>query len=588
MNTKIARESITYQGKSYFAVRSKTCAKILQIRSTGNSCLKCIGCISSMKRKLEQDKENIKTNMCKNEQETNETLKEKLKSLAPNVCDKQLLLIESQIKASNRNKQGIRWDKDIISMSISMYNRNPGVYRDIIQNGWLQLPSESLVSLYKNSVKQGPGILPDMMTWMEDEAKRQNVKKEGYYGGIILDEMAIQDDLQIVNTKSGTQIFGLSDIETDVKRMKMLNVDKVEENLANHVQQYVFNGLSGFRWPFANFPNRQADPAEIFITTWKCIDALQDHGFSPIYCCMDGSSNNRAFLKMHFNGDPVDSHMKAKFYRNPMKSIIFIMDPPHLLKKIRNSILSSGFLESHQRLLSINGKFIIWKMWIDAYKWDPLNSFQIHRKLTDEHIFPNNAQKMRNKLAYECLDDEMLNLMTQYSATLTPSAQDDLGAVIEFLKQTSFLVRFFRDTRPVREREDTRLKAFRESYDWFKGWEKQNSGEQNVHKRHKSLLTMETRENLDYLFHGFMSLVEICINQLKFDLVPSRINSDIIENIFCQQRSLYHGANSNPNYNEYRTAINSIVLGQTTTSRKSNAGGNGRTRPFALGRPIQT
>jgi len=203
------------------------------------------------------------------------------------------------------------------------------------------------------------------------------VKKEGYYGGIILDEMAIQDDLQIVNTKSGTQIFGLSDTETDVKRMKMLNVGKVEENLANHVQQYVFNGLSGFRWPFANFPNRQADPAEIFITTWKCIDALQDHGFSPIYCCMDGSSNNRAFLKMHFNGDPVDSHMKAKFYRNPMKSIIFIMDPPHLLKKIRNSILSSGFLESHQRLLSINGKFIIWKMWIDAYKWDRLNSFQI-------------------------------------------------------------------------------------------------------------------------------------------------------------------------------------------------------------------
>jgi len=151
MNTKIARQSITYQGKSYFAVRSKTCAKILQIRSTGNSCLKCIGCISSMKRKLEQDKENIKTNMCKNEQETNETLKEKLKSLAPNLCDKQLLLIESQIKASNRNKQGIRWDKDIISMSISKYNRNPGVYRDIIQNGWLVSIRITCITLQKLS-----------------------------------------------------------------------------------------------------------------------------------------------------------------------------------------------------------------------------------------------------------------------------------------------------------------------------------------------------------------------------------------------------------------------------------------------------
>lgn len=84
---------------------------------------------------------------------------------------------------------------------------------------------------------------------------------------------------------------------------------------------------------------------------------------------------------------------------------------------------------------------------------------------------------------------------------------------------------------------------------------------------------MDTREDLDYLFHGFMSLVEICINQLKFDLVHSRINSNIIETTLCQQRSLYHGEYSNPNKNEYRTAINSIVLGQSTTSRKTYVGG---------------
>lgn len=126
--------------------------------------------------------------------------------------------------------------------------------------------------------------------------------------------------------------------------MKMLNAGCVSESLAKHVQQYLSNGLSGFCWPFANFPNRQADPAEIFVTTWKCIDALTEFGFSPVYCCMDGSSNKRAFLKMHFEGDPVSSKMIAPFYRDPTKQIIFIMDPPHLLKKIRNSVLSSGFL----------------------------------------------------------------------------------------------------------------------------------------------------------------------------------------------------------------------------------------------------
>lgn len=89
----------------------------------------------------------------------------------------------------------MRWDKEIVSMAISIYNRNPGVYRDIIHQKWLQLPSESLVYLYKNSVRQGPGILPDIMTWMKNEAIRQNIPTSGYYGGIILDEMSIQKDL---------------------------------------------------------------------------------------------------------------------------------------------------------------------------------------------------------------------------------------------------------------------------------------------------------------------------------------------------------------------------------------------------------
>lgn len=455
-----------------------------------------------------------------------------------------------------------------------------------MQQKWLQLPSESLVSLYKNAVRQGPGILPDMMTWMKNEAKRQNVPAEGYFGGVILDEMALQEDLQIVNTANGTQMVGLSDSGEDVKYMKMLNTGKMSENLSNHVQQYLFNGFTGFRWPFANFPNRQAEPAEIFLTTWKSIDALTDYGFSPLYCCMDGSSNNRAFLKMHFEGDPVSHKMIAPFYRNPEKQIIFIMDPPHLLKKIRNSVLSSGFLQSHQRLLTINGKFIIWKMWIDAFTWDRLNTFKSHQKLTSEHIFPNGAQKMRNKLAYDCLNEDMLHLMVSYAASLSPAGQEDLSQVIEFLRRTSFLVNFFLDSRPVKCKNDQRLTTLREAYDWFKAWESEVCIDEDVHKRHRGLLTMETREDLDFLYHGFMSLVDICVDKLHIPLVPSRLNSDVIENIFCQQRAIYHGANTNPNYNEYRTGINSIILGQTTTSRKSNAGIKEPAKPFALGKPV--
>lgn len=214
-----------------------------------------------------------------------------LKSIAPNLHDNQLTLIQSQIVASNmKSKKEMRWDKDVICMALSLFNRNPAAYRDITQNSWLNLPSEQLIKLYKNAVQQKPGIVPDMMLWMSNEAKRQKLVNEGYYGGIILDEMAIQEDVQLVHTKMDTKIFGLSDSGQDVRRMQALNDGKIECQLANHVQQFMFSGLSGFRWPFANFPNVQAPPGEIFVTTWSCIDELYRWGFKPIYCCMDGSA----------------------------------------------------------------------------------------------------------------------------------------------------------------------------------------------------------------------------------------------------------------------------------------------------------
>jgi hypothetical protein len=54
------------------------------------------------------------------------------------------------------------------------------------KNGWLNLPSERLLFLYKSAIKQKPGIIPDMMAWMRKEALRQNIQKCGFYGGIFL------------------------------------------------------------------------------------------------------------------------------------------------------------------------------------------------------------------------------------------------------------------------------------------------------------------------------------------------------------------------------------------------------------------
>ena len=116
--------------------------------------------------------------------------------------------------------------------------------------------------MYKTAVQQKPGIVPDMMQWMSQEAARQNIPPHVMFGGLIMDEMSIQEDLAITKDKQGQQLVGLSDSGKQCFLMNMADGGRVDRKLANHVLQYSFHGLSGFRWSFANYPNNQGSPAE--------------------------------------------------------------------------------------------------------------------------------------------------------------------------------------------------------------------------------------------------------------------------------------------------------------------------------------
>ena len=53
-------------------------------------------------------------------------------------------------------------------------------------------------------------------------------------------------------------------------------------------------------------------------------------------------------------------------------------------------------------------------------------------------------------------------------------------------------------------------------------------------------------------------------------IIPGKVNSDLTENWFCQQRTLAHGANTNPTARDYGIAVNALVIMQTPMSTKPN------------------
>ena len=129
-----------------------------------------------------------------------------------------------------------------------------------------------------------------------------------------------------------------------------------------------------------------------------------------------------------------------------------------LFEKKRNNIESSDSINVNNtgRYLTINDVPVLWDHWKECFDFNFQNGFSIHRKLTEEHIQLTPASKIRNHLAIQVLDKDMLYLMKAYQAT-----QDDperLSSSISGLENTSELVLIFSDKdRPISTLTDERI-----------------------------------------------------------------------------------------------------------------------------------
>ena len=270
---------------------------------------------------------------------------------------------------------------------------------------------------------QNPGINDDVLHWMWLSAINTvpPITIEGRYGGIILDECNIQEDVAMNVRSDGIKLNGFVNLGIESAIIdKLLGIK--EPVVANHVLQIVFLGHTGFRFPIAHYPTSQARAVDLYTCIWDAVDKLLAWDFHVEYVCMDGAIQNRQLMQMHFsNIDPASVNYSTTNLVNPSNKLYCSFDYSHVCKRIRNDILSSRI--GCKRTLSLNGKTITWDMWENAYNWNNENVCHLHHRLTYEHINPSTTDKMRNHLAEEVLNDSMLNLFQSYKESLGENAK---------------------------------------------------------------------------------------------------------------------------------------------------------------------
>ena len=102
-------------------------------------------------------------------------------------------------------------------MCLSVWNRSPQAHKDLQTSGMLVLPSGRLLQLYKNSIKQSPGMNKEVFELMRNEAIKWKISLGG---------MAIQEDLQLKQENGLMKLVGLVDMGEEDACMRTLHKGK--------------------------------------------------------------------------------------------------------------------------------------------------------------------------------------------------------------------------------------------------------------------------------------------------------------------------------------------------------------------------
>ena len=178
--------------------------------------------------------------------------------------------------------------------------------------------------------------------------------------------------------------------------------------------------------------------------------------------CCDGASSNRSFILMN-TGDANTSSCHNKFSGMPL---FFFSDPPHLIKKLRNNIHSSGHKENHQRYtrtLFFKGKYILWNHIYAVFTRESKRHLYV-TDLRKAHVSLDSVTKMRVKLAVETLSSKVIKEMEECENEITEQTR-------QYLRFSEVFWSIFNNPTPITDISDNRITQLDTVIQYFREWE---------------------------------------------------------------------------------------------------------------------
>ena len=267
-----------------------------------------------------------------------------------------------------------KWTHDDISLALTIRLLHKKTYVFLRDSKILPLPGLSTLENYFRNFSIPEGFLTSVVRLIKVKAQTMNAREK--LASLSFDEMHIKGDVNY--DRRHDQVLG---------PFSSVNV-------------FLLRGICGhWKLPVYYSFNMKSVPTETFLDVLRKVEAA---GVHVVSVCCDSAAANRSLAKK------LGVSMESPSFVNPANpeaKIVWIFDPPHLLKLLRNRLVEEGIiLASGTRV----GKHMLLELFekVDS-------EVSTNFKLTRKHIDVKDQEKQRVYLAAQLLSHRTAEAIRQ-------------------------------------------------------------------------------------------------------------------------------------------------------------------------------
>lgn len=291
-----------------------------------------------------------------------------------------------QLRETNKPKMGRRFSKKEKVMALALYKQGPKAYR------WLRkvfvLPAPVTLSRMISMASLRPGINDHLFKQLKKRVDK--MKQDDKMCLLLFDEMAISPHFDY-NKKRDTITGFVCDGNT------------TKRTIADHVMVFMIRGvIRNYKQPvYYSFCSGSTGKNDLANMIKLIIQNLTKIGLNIVATVCDQGACNVSAIKIlmketHAKKIKNGLEQNMNFFEIGDSKIVPLFDPPHLLKGIRNNLLTKNIN------CEIDGipRIAKWEHIIDLYKENPAyKGIRLMPKLTELHVDPKKIKKMKVKCA---------------------------------------------------------------------------------------------------------------------------------------------------------------------------------------------